>query len=124
MATLRAYVALGEIPFDELDVPEEFSPIDELARAILLLAETPRDCVVFHPYNNHTILQVDILDGLARAGLFVKGVERKAFESRLNKAMQNPVLVELLRPLMAYDSAAGVSIEDVDYDSWYTTQVL
>jgi hypothetical protein len=80
--------------------------------------------VVFHPYNNHTILQVDILEGLARAGLYVKGVERKAFESRLNKAMQNPVLVELLRPLMAYDSAAGVSIEDVDYDCWYTTQVL
>ena len=124
MATLRAYVALGEIPFDELDAPEEFSPIDELARAILLLAETPRECVVFHPYNNHTILQVDILDGLARAGLFVKGVERKTFESRLNYAMQNPVLVELLRPLMAYDSAAGVSIEDVDYNNGYTTQVL
>jgi amino acid adenylation domain-containing protein len=124
MATLRAYVALGEIPFDELDAPEEFSPIDELARAILLLAETPRECVVFHPYNNHTILQVDILDGLARAGLFVKGVERKTFESRLNYAMQNPVLVELLRPLMAYASAAGVSIEDVDCDNSYTTQVL
>ena len=124
MATLRAYVALGEIPFDELDAPEEFSPIDELARAILLLAETPRECVVFHPYNNHTILQVDILDGLARAGLFVKGVERKTFESRLNYAMQNPVLVELLRPLMAYDSAAGVSIEEVDYNNGYTTQVL
>ena len=124
MATLRAYVALGEVPFDELDAPDEFSPIDELARAILLLAETPRECVVFHPYNNHTIILVDILEGLARLGLFVKGVERNAFKSRLNNAMQNPVLVELLRPLMAYDSAAGVSIEDVDCDNEYTTQVL
>ena len=124
MATLRAYVALGEIPFDELDGLNEFSPIDELARAILLLTETPRECVVFHPYNNHTILQVDILEALARTGLFVKGVERNTFEDRLNNAMQNPMLVELLRPLMAYDSAAGVSIEDVDYDNEYTTQVL
>lgn len=124
MATLRAYVALGEIPFDELDGLNEFSPIDELVRAILLLTETPRECVVFHPYNNHTILQVDILEALARTGLFVKGVERNTFEDRLNNAMQNPMLVELLRPLMAYDSAAGVSIEDVDYDNEYTTQVL
>ena len=124
MATLRAYVALGEVPFDELDTPNEFSPIDELVRAILLLAETPRECVVFHPCNNHSILLVDILEGLARTGLFVRGVERKAFERRLKKAMKNPVLVELLRPLMAYDSTAGISVEEVDYDSEYTTQVL
>jgi nucleoside-diphosphate-sugar epimerase len=112
IATLKAYVALGEVPFDELDTPDEFSPIDELAKAVLLLAETPRDCVVFHPYNNHTILLVDIVEALARSGLFIRGVERQSFEKRLKKAMQNPELVELLRPLMAYDSSGDVTVED------------
>ena len=124
VATLKAYVVLGEVPFDELNTPNEFSPIDELARAVLLLAETPRECVVFHPYNNHIILLVDIMEGLARSGLFVRGVERETFEKRLNKVMKNPELVDLLRPLMAYDSSAGIDVEDVDYDNEYTTQVL
>jgi hypothetical protein len=124
IATLKAYVALGEVPFDELDTPDEFSPIDELAKAVLLLAETPRECVVFHPYNNHTILLVDIVEALARLGLFIRGVERQSFENRLKKAMQNPELVELLRPLMAYDSSGDVTVEDVEYDNEYTTQVL
>ena len=124
IATLKAYVALGEVPFDELDTPDEFSPIDELAKAVLLLAETPRECVVFHPYNNHTILLVDIVEALARSGLFIRGVERETFEKRLKKAMQNPELVELLRPLMAYDSSSDEIVEDVDYDNEYTTQVL
>lgn len=124
IATLKAYVALGEVPFDELNTPNEFSPIDELAKAVLLLATTPQECVVFHPYNNHSILLVDIVEALARLGLFVKGVERETFEERLEKAMQNPVLVELLRPLMAYDSSGDVSVEDVGYDNEYTTQIL
>jgi hypothetical protein len=124
VATLKAYVVLGEVPFDELNTPNEFSPIDELARAVLLLAETPRECVVFHPYNNHIILLADIMEGLARSGLFVRGVERETFEKRLNKVMKNPELVDLLRPLMAYDSSVGIDVEDVDYDNEYTTQVL
>ena len=124
ISELRAYVALGEVCYDEFDTPNELSPIDEVAHAVLLLAETPRECVVFHPYNNHTILLVDIIEGMARSGLFVRGVERETFNKRLNKAMQNPELVELLRPLMAYDSAAGVDVEEVEYDNKYTTQVL
>ncbi len=124
IATLRAYVALGEIPFEALDEPCEMSPIDEVARAILLLTETPKECVVFHPYNNHHILLADIIEGMARDGLLVRGVEGEVFERRIGKAMQNPALVELLRPLMAYDNSSGQSVEDVGFDNEYTTQVL
>lgn len=124
IATLKAQVVMGEVSYEALDEPYEISPIDEVARAVLLLAETPRECIVFHPYNNHTILLVDIIEGLAHEGLIVKAVEADAFEQCLSQAMKNPQLVELLRPLMAYDSSAGQHIEEVVFDNEYTTQVL
>ena len=54
----------------------------------------------------------------------IKAVEAGAFEQCLSQAMKNPQLVELLRPLMAYDSSAGQHIEEVVFDNEYTTQVL
>lgn len=41
MGTLRAYVTLGCAPYAVLDAPCEFSPINEVCKAILLLSSTP-----------------------------------------------------------------------------------
>ena len=38
VATLRAYVVIGMIPYEALDKYFEFSPIDEVAHAIIQLA--------------------------------------------------------------------------------------
>jgi thioester reductase-like protein len=124
LATLRAYVIIGMIPYEALDQRYEFSPIDEVARAIMQLAQTPKECMVFHPSNTHRQFLSDILMGFAEAGITLRRVETEEFQQALEKMMENTDLVTLLRPLMAYDMGAGHKTRWIESTNDYTTQVL
>ena len=124
LATLRAYVVIGMVPYEALDQRFEFSPIDEVARAIMQLAQTPKECMVFHPSNTHRQFLSDILIGFAKAGITLKRVETEAFQQALEKMMENPDLVTLLRPLMAYNMGGAHKTRWIESSNDYTTQVL
>ena len=124
LATLRAYVIIGMIPYEALDQRYEFSPIDEVARVIMQLAQTPKECMVFHPSNTHRQFLSDILMGFAEAGITLRHVETEEFQQALEKMMENTDLVTLLRPLMAYDMGAGHKTRWIESTNDYTTQVL
>ena len=124
LALLRAYVVIGMVPYDELGRVYEFSPIDEVARAIMLLATTPKECTVFHPYNVHRQYLADILNGLATAGINLRRVEKEEFQQALDRMMENPDLVTLLRPLMAYNLSSTYEMRWIESTNEYTTQVL
>ena len=124
LATLRAYVVIGMIPYEDLDQRFEFSPIDEVASAIMQLAQTPKECMVFHPSNTHRQFLSDILMGFAESGITLKRVEKEEFQQALEKMMENPDLVTLLRPLMAYDMGSGHQTRWIEAANDYTTQVL
>jgi thioester reductase-like protein len=124
LALLRAYVIIGMVPYDALSESFEFSPIDDVAHAIMLLATTPRECTVFHPYNIHRPFFADILNGFADAGINLKRVERAEFQEALDRMMDNPDLVTLLRPLMAYNLSSTHQMRWIETDNNYTTQVL
>ena len=124
LATLRAYVVIGMIPYEALDQRFEFSPIDEVASAIMQLAQTPKECMVFHPSNTHRQFLSDILMGFAESGITLKRVEKEEFQQALEKMMENPDLVTLLRPLMAYDMGSGHQTRWIEAANDYTTQVL
>ena len=124
LATLRAYVVIGMIPYEDLDRCFEFSPIDEVAGAIMQLAQTPKECMVFHPSNTHRQFLSDILMGFAESGITLKRVEKEEFQQALEKMMENPDLVTLLRPLMAYDMGSGHQTRWIESANDYTTQVL
>ena len=124
LAMLRAYVVIGMIPYDALDKLFEFSPIDEVAHAIMQLAQTPKECMVFHPSNTHRQFLSDILMGFAEAGITLRRVENEEFQQALDKMMENSDLVTLLRPLMAYDMGAGHQTRWIEATNNYTTQVL
>ena len=55
MGRLKIYVILGQCPYAQMDNLIEFSPIDEAAKTILILSETPKECVIFHPINHHNM---------------------------------------------------------------------
>ena len=124
LATLRAYVVIGMIPYEALDQRFEFSPIDVVASAIMQLAQTPRECMVFHPSNTHRQFLSDILMGFAESGITLKRVETEEFQQALENMMENPDLVTLLRPLMAYDMRSGHQTRWIEAANDYTTQVL
>ena len=124
LATLRAYVLIGMVPYEALDQRFEFSPVDEVARAIMQLVQTPKACMLFHPSNTHRQFLSDILMGFAEAGITLRRVENEEFQQALEKMMENPDLVTLLRPLMAYDMGAGHKTRWIEAANDYTTQVL
>ena len=124
LAKLRAYVVIGMVPYEALDQRFEFSPIDEVASAIMQLAQTPRECIVFHPCNTHRQFLSDILMGFAEAGITLKRVENEEFQQALERMMENPDLVTLLRPLMAYNMGGTHKTRWIESTNDYTTQVL
>ncbi len=124
LARLRAYVAIGMVPYEDLDNLFEFSPIDEVAHAIMLLSQTPKACIVFHPSNTHRQFLSDILMGIALSGFPLQRVEKEEFQQRLNQMMDNPELVTLLRPLMAYNLSSSHDMRWIESTNDYTTQVL
>ena len=124
LATLRAFVVIGMVTYKALDLRFEFSPIDEVASAVMLLAQTPKECMVFHPSNTHRQFLSDILTGFAEAGITLRRVENEEFQQTLEKMMENPDLVTLLRPLMAYNMGTGHKTRWIESTNNYTTQVL
>ena len=124
LATLRAYVVIGMVPYEALDRRFEFSPIDEVASAILKLAQTPKECIVFHPNNTHRQFLSDILMGFELSGLTLRRVETEEFQQALSRMMENQDLVTLLRPLMAYNVSSKHTMRWIESTNEYTTQVL
>lgn len=125
MGRLKAYLTLGCIPYDHLDMSCEFSPVDQLADSILQLAGTPAANIVFHPLNNHHVPMADVIDVinevLARK---IEFVEPEVFSQRLNEAMSSDSdKVTFLQPLVAYQSAEG-NTAYIGCSPAFTNQIL
>ena len=109
MGQLRAYLALGCVPYSHLDSSCEFSPVDQLSCSILRLATTPQANIVMHPLNNHHVPMADVIDVMNELlPRKIECVEPEVFAERLNRAMNSASeKVTLLQPLIAYQSADG-----------------
>ena len=125
MGRIRVYQMLGCYPYSLNDAPMEFSPINEVARAIVLLSETPKACCVFHPYNNHVVHFGDVLQELSKVTDGPRQVEEDEFNRLMETAKQDPEKVKRLSSLLAYqDMAHGRKVVSIPSDNDYTTQVL
>ena len=125
MGRIKIYNMLGCCPYAMRNKRVEFSPINEVSHAIVLLATTPKQCVVFHPYNIHGQFLGDVLTGLAKVGNGIRFVETEEFNEAMEKAKADPHKAQLMTSLLAYqDMAHGQKTADVERDNDYTTQVL
>ena len=125
MGRIKVYNMLGECPYSMRNKRVEFSPINEVAHAIVMLATTPRECCVFHPYNIHTQFLGDVLMGLHTVGEGIRFVEQEEFNKAMDDAKNDPAKARQLSSLLAYqDMAHGQKTTDVKRDNDYTTQVL
>jgi amino acid adenylation domain-containing protein len=121
---LRAYRRLGLIPWDEQVAPSELSPIDLTARAILKLAKTPRECCVFHPYDDHGVLTGDVIDALNRRGLGIRPCETEEFAAALAEGLKDPEMSWDLGVLIAYSGEGGENTVMLRSSNAYTSQAL
>ena len=125
MGRIRIYNMLGCCPYALRNKQVEFSPINEVARAICLLATTPKDCTVFHPYNIHGQFLGDVLSGLTKVTGGIRFVEQDEFQQVMDEAGRDPQKAKQMAALLAYqDMAHGQKTADVKRDNDYTTQVL
>ena len=125
MGRLKVFYVLGCCPYDGYDELTEMSPIDQTAKAVVLLATTPKECTVFQPFNNHTELFGDVLQLMSKVGKEIRFVENEEFEKALAEAGQDPEKAKLLSAIMAYqDMAHGQKAVLIDRDNRYTCSVL
>ena len=125
MGRIKVYNMLGCCPYAMRNKRVEFSPINEVAHAIVLLATTPRKCTVFHPYNIHGQFMGDVLMGLQNVTGGIRFVEQEEFAAAMEQAKDDPQKARQMASLLAYqDMAHGQKTTDVARDNDYTTQVL
>lgn len=125
MGRIKIFNMLGCCPYDQYDNPTEFSPINETARAIVLLATTPKECTVFQPYNTHTRLLGNVLQVLDKLGTKMQFVEPEVFGMAVQQAALDPDKASLLTTMLAYQNIAhGQPTQIVDRNNAYTSQVL
>ena len=125
MGRIKVYNMLGCCPHTMRNKKVEFSPINEVAHAIVLLATTPKECTVFHPYNIHGQFLGDVLMGLSSVGEGIRFVEQEEFAEAMETAKNDPQKANQMSSLLAYqDMAHGQKTTDVSRDNDYTTQVL
>ena len=125
MGRIKVYNMLGCCPYSMRNKRVEFSPINEVSNAIVLLATTPDTCTVFHPYNIHTQFLGDVLTGLSAVGDGIRFVEQEEFAEAMDAAKDDPKKAKQMSSLLAYqDMAHGQKTADVARDNDYTTQVL
>ena len=126
MAALKAYQTLGCVPYEKDCGYSEFSPINEVADAIVRLSLTPDGCTVFQPGNVHWPPYGDIIECMNRIGIPIERVETEEFQRRLSLAMQDPEKSELVQSLVAYkEENDGLFRVANGWDTKaYTAQVL
>ena len=125
MGRIKVYNMLGCCPYELYDTSAEFSPINETAKAIVLLATTPKPCVLFHPYNNHVQLLGDILTQLGKITGGVRFVETSEFVAAMEDAKNDTQKAKTLSSLLAYQNLGnGHKTAIVERTNTYTSAVL
>ena len=107
MGRLKAFAMLGCASFDQLDKTMEFSPIDAVAKAVVILSGTPDDCTMFHVFNNQNISMEGIFHELGTLGYNIDYVEPEDFAKAFAAAQSDPNKASELTSIMAYMPAPG-----------------
>ncbi len=126
MGRLKALKMLGACPYQMLEGQMEFSPIDQSAQAMVLLATTPLENCVFNVSNNHIIPMDDIFTRLEKIdGKPLEYVEMEEFARRVEEANANPAKTRIMAPLVAYQQS-NAETEGVETlaSTVYTMQIL
>lgn len=125
MGRLKIFAVLGCCPFEQMDALVEFSPIDEVAKTILILSETPKACVLFHPINQHNVSTGDVIRAMQSCGLEINFVETEDFQAAWRAAENDPDKAKILTSMIAYRGGdEATEILTFPKNNLYTMQVL
>ena len=124
MNNVKAYAFLQCFPLQFLDETEELSPVDEAARAVLLLAGTERKFTVFHAYNSHSIKLKDIIIVLRKTGFNIDISDEIEFNIKLKKVIADEKMHEFISPLLHYKIDNDENYSDNLFENIFTVKAL
>ena len=105
MRDLKGYATLHKFPVNSMDVEVDFSPIDEVAKTILLLSKTPSKFTVYHSANSHMVQMGDIIYVLNELGFDIKVVSDEEFMNSMKEMMMDDSKSMLVSSLISYSSS-------------------
>ncbi|MBQ7641912.1 MAG: amino acid adenylation domain-containing protein [Acholeplasmatales bacterium] len=124
MRNLKGYKVLEKFPVSALDKSVDFSPIDETAKTILLLAQVPEKFTVFHSFNSHSVQMGDVIDAMNEAGLHADKVNDMEFMMALKEAMSDEKKSMIVSSLLSYSTSDNLSHEFIGGDATFTIKAL
>ena len=124
MRSLRGYYALGKFPISALDETTDFSPIDEVAKTILVLATAPKQFTLFHSANSHPVEMGDVIEAMNYCGLRIDNVKDKEFMDAVIDATNNEEKSKKVSALITYTSNDNHSHAYILTDNSFTIKAL
>ena len=124
MSRLKAYKILGAFPVEMLDSEVEFSPIDLVAKSLLLLGGTPDSFTVFNNKNCHVIHMANVIEACNKFGMKVKLVSQKEFDEILADSLKDDTKTVQVSSLLSYRNNEGNSRHAISADGRFTIKVL
>jgi hypothetical protein len=124
MKQMRSYVKLGFFSVTDMDVQVEFSPIDMVAKAVVILAGTPPQFTVFHVNNCHKVHMANVLKVMRDNDMPVEVVSKKVFNQRFAEALKDETKGEYVSGLISYLGNSGETRRFVGADESYTIKAL
>lgn len=121
---LKAFVTIGVMPYAMLSNNVEFSPIDITAKSIVALAKAPKECVVFHPYQHHTICFGDIIEVIRPLDLIIDPVEDDEYEKALDEVLNDKTRQAGVSGLITSVGSGKLKKIWIAVDNNYTIQAL
>ena len=124
MASIRAYKKLGAFPVSAADQTIDFSPIDEVAKTIVLLASTPKGFTIFHSANSHEVELGDVIAAMNDYGFPIELVDDATFMARLSDYMKDEERQMDVSSLISYNSSDSSTREYILSDNTFTIKAL
>lgn len=124
MSRLRAYAALESFPVGSSDAEVEFSPIDYVARAVVLLSGTNDSFTVYHAYNCHHIHMANVIDAMNEFGIHIDVVADDKYTEHFGELLNDESMNMKISSLISYNSADGGEHRFVGSDNSFTIKTL
>ena len=124
MRDLKGYATLKKFPVNSMDIEVDFSPIDEVAKTILLLATTDNKFSVFHSANSHMVQMGDIIYAMNGLGYDIKVVSDNEFIEAMKEMMADEKKNMLVSSLISYSSSDTHTHSFILSDNEFTNKAL
>ena len=122
--SIKSFVAIGKVPKSYLDDEITLSPIDSTAKSIVILSKTPKECTIFHPFNNNSFTFNDIVNVCNKLGLSLEIVDDEVFRDDFSNILSNETKQDGLFGIVSKLNRNNVLEDSIRLNNDYTMEVL